>query len=98
MPPTDSNLVLPAGYALDRVLGQRGSVRGLRAKRGEVPVVLRLDETRDTQEGLAELAVLSAVDHPGVAALIDHGPLSGGGRYLARRWVQGEDLLTWAKG
>src|SRR6185369_13003696 len=56
------------------------------------------DETGETQEGLAELAVLSAVDHSGVAPLIDHGPLPGGGRFLARRWVSGDDLLAWAKG
>jgi transcriptional regulator with GAF, ATPase, and Fis domain len=47
---------------------------------------------------LAELAVLSAVEHPGVASLIDYGPLPDGGRFLARRWVPGQDLLAWSKG
>jgi transcriptional regulator with GAF, ATPase, and Fis domain len=68
----------------------------LRADRGSDQVVLRLDTNGNTREGLAELAVLSAVDHPGVSALIDYGSLASGGRYLARRWVEGEDLLTWA--
>jgi serine/threonine protein kinase len=80
------------------VLGHRGPVWVLRAHRGGEGLVLRLDTTGDTREGLAELAVLSAVDHPGVAPLIDYGPLASGGRYLARRWVDGEDLLTWARG
>ncbi len=70
----------------------------LRASKGGETVVLRLDTTGNTQEGLAELAVLSAVDHPGVAPLIDYGPLAAGGRFLARRWVDGEDLQIWAKG
>ncbi|NOT31529.1 MAG: serine/threonine protein kinase, partial [Planctomycetes bacterium] len=98
MPLAESNLLLPAGYTLDRVLGNRGSVWVLRALKGDRRVVLRLDTTRETQEGLAELAVLSAVDHPGVGALIDHGPLPGGGHFLARHWVDGEDLATWARG
>ncbi len=59
-------------------------------------MALRLDETPEAREGLAELAVLSALDHAGVAALIDYGPLVQGGRYLARRWIEGEDLLAWA--
>ena len=94
----ESDLLLPPGYALEQVLGNRGSVWVLRARRGSERVVLRLDTTGSTQEGLAELAVLSAVDHLGVAALIDYGPLLGGGRYIARRWLDGEDLLTWARG
>jgi len=93
-----SDLVLPAGYTLDRVLSQRGAVHALRARHGSEIVALRLDGSADTREGLAELAVLSAVDHPGVAPLVDYGSLPGGGRFLARRWVDGEDLLAWAKG
>jgi len=94
----ESEPLVPAGYSQDAVLGHRGSVWVLRARRGEDEVALRLDTTSNSREGLAELAVLSAVDHPGVAPLIDYGPLSSGGRYLARRWVEGEDLLSWARG
>src|SRR5262245_52912571 len=88
---------LPPGYSLEQTLGHRGSVWVLRARKAGEPVVLRL-ETAETREGLAELAVLSALDHPGVAALLDYGPLPDGGRFLARRWVAGEDLLSWARG
>jgi hypothetical protein len=48
-------------------------------------------------ETLAELFVLGEVDHPGVCPLIDHGPLPGGGRYVARRWIEGSDLLAWSR-
>jgi transcriptional regulator with GAF, ATPase, and Fis domain/tetratricopeptide (TPR) repeat protein len=98
MKPPDSMPSLPAGYALDEVLGHRGSVWVLRARRGEERVVLRLEEGAESRESLAELAVLSAIDHPGVAPLLDYGALDGGGRYLARRWMSGSDLLAWSKG
>jgi transcriptional regulator with GAF, ATPase, and Fis domain/tetratricopeptide (TPR) repeat protein len=90
-------LTLPPGYALEQVLGRRGDVWVTRARRGPETVVLRLDASPESREGLAELAVLAAVDHPGVAGLIDYGPLPQGGRYLARIWVAGSDLLSWAR-
>src|SRR5262245_30761908 len=98
MPFSESDPPLPPGYSPEQVLGHRGSVWVLRARRGGEPVVLRLDTTGATDEGLAELAVLSAVDHPGVAPLIDYGALNGGGRFLSRRWLEGEDLLAWVRG
>jgi serine/threonine protein kinase len=88
---------LPAGYVAERVLGRRGSVWVLRARKGDESLVLRIEEHRDSSEGLAELAVLSAIDHPGIAPLLDHGPLPGGGRFLARRWIDGEDLFEWSR-
>ncbi|MEQ1891668.1 MAG: serine/threonine-protein kinase, partial [Planctomycetota bacterium] len=93
-----SDLLLPPGYALDEVLGNRGQVWVLRAQADGRTVVLRLDSGGETREGLAELAVLSAVDHPGVAGLTDYGTLADGTRYLARRWIDGQDLLGWARG
>jgi transcriptional regulator with GAF, ATPase, and Fis domain/tetratricopeptide (TPR) repeat protein len=94
----DCELPLPPGYSLDRVMSRRDAVWALRARRGVELVALRLDASPGAREGLAELAVLSAVDHPAVAPLIDYGTLAGGGRYLARSWVEGEDLLTWSRG
>jgi hypothetical protein len=98
MPELKSDLLLPPGYALDEVLGHRGQVWVLRAQAAGRAVVLRLDSGGETREGLAELAVLSAVDHPGVAALSDYGTLPDGTRFLARRWIDGQDLLSWARG
>jgi len=49
-------------------------------------------------ESEAELAVLAAVDHPRLARLVDFGPLPGGGRFVARRWIDGVDLERWAAG
>src|SRR5262245_1747683 len=96
--PTESDILLPPGYSRGVVLGRRAGIRVLRAQRGTESVVLRLEESGATSEGLAELAVLSALDHPGVAPLVDYGPLQDGGRWLARRWIDGEDLVTWARG
>jgi len=72
-------------------------VQAIRSERGE-EVVLRLDRGTAEAEDLAELAVLAAVEHPGIAGLVDHGALSGGGRFLARAWIGGVDLLAWAEG
>lgn len=46
----------------------------------------------DGREAQAELAVLTATDYPGLAPVLDHGPLSGGGTYVARAWVEGAPL------
>jgi len=62
------------------------------------PVVVRLEATGEDLERRAELAVLAAVDHPGLARLVDHGSLSNGGAFLVRSWVEGQDLATWARG
>jgi serine/threonine-protein kinase len=95
--PAECDILLPPGYRLERTLGNRGSLWVVRARREGDDVALRL-ETAATRESLAELAVLAAVEHPGVAGLIDYGPLAGGGHYLARRWVPGDDLTRWARG
>ncbi len=73
-------------------------VRARRSSDG-AEVVLRMDRSPASDsraEDLSELAVLAAVEHPGIAPMVDHGELPGGGRYLARTWVEGEDFLTWA--
>ncbi len=91
---------LPPGYRAEALLSQRAGIWVLRASRneaaGERSVLLRLDKSEGAAEGLAELAVLAAVEHPGIAGLIDHGALPGGGRFIARDWVEGHDLATWA--
>jgi len=91
------SLLLPPGYELDQILAKRSDVVVLRARHGEETVVLRLDRGSEAREGRAELAVLARVDHPGVAPLLDHGPLPGGGQFVSRRWIEGEDLLVWSR-
>ena len=95
MPPT-SALPLPRGYVLEERLGRRAGVEVLRARRGAQEVLLRLDAGGGESE--AELSVLAEVRHPGIAPLVDHGPLEGGGTYVARAWVAGADLLRWSAG
>jgi transcriptional regulator with GAF, ATPase, and Fis domain/tRNA A-37 threonylcarbamoyl transferase component Bud32/tetratricopeptide (TPR) repeat protein len=94
---SDCKVLLPPGYSQELVVGHREGVWVLKARRGEAFVALRLETSVDAREGLAELAVLSAVEHPGVASLVDYGPGPEGGRFLARRWIEGEDLATWAR-
>ncbi|MEW6071794.1 MAG: protein kinase [Planctomycetota bacterium] len=45
----------------------------------------------------AELATLAVLRHPGLAVPADHGPLPGGGWYVARPWIEGMDLRSWAR-
>ena len=90
---------LPSGYRAESELARRPGVRVLRAfdPAGDA-VVLRLETGGGAaDEGRAELAVLAAVDHPGLARLVDHGALPGGGSFVARRWIEGSDLLAWSR-
>ena len=91
---------LPPGYLLVADLTPGGAPhRVVRALRGETDVILRLDPGLGLEERLAELAVLGAVSHPGLARLLDHGTLPGGkGAYVARSWVEGRELGAWAEG
>lgn len=92
---------LPPGYQAEELLRSREQVWVLRARLArdgrEESVLLRLDTSPRAAEGLAELAVLAAVEHPGIAHLIDHGPLPGGGLFVARDWVEGQNLAAWAE-
>ena len=86
---------LPSGYAPERELARRDGVRVVLARRGSQRVVLRLEASGC--ETLAELAALAALRHPGLAPLVDHGPLPGGGRFVAREWVDGRPLSEVAR-
>jgi transcriptional regulator with GAF, ATPase, and Fis domain/tetratricopeptide (TPR) repeat protein len=84
---------LPAGYQPRRVLTRARAVTVLEAERDGQRVSLRLDPGAAV-EARAELAVLAEVEHPGIARLVDHGALAGGGVYLARAWVEGAPLSS----
>ncbi|MEZ5979125.1 MAG: protein kinase [Planctomycetota bacterium] len=86
----------PPGFRILRELGRRPGLRVLLAEDGEGrEVVLRL-EPEGGEESLAELAVLAAVDHPGLARLEDFGSLPGGGVWVSRAFAKGEDLSAFA--
>jgi len=91
------SIELPPGYQLESLLHSERTTLVVRAARAGESVVLRMEQDLAAAETISELFVLGAVDHPGVAPLIDHGPLPGGGRYLARRWIEGADLLGWSR-
>ncbi|MCP3914047.1 MAG: protein kinase [bacterium] len=96
--PTFGSAEEPApGYRGVRELARRPGVCVLEADHGGRRVALRLVERAETAEFLAELAVLAAVSHPGLARLEGHGALEGGGAYVARTWIEGEPLSSWAR-
>jgi transcriptional regulator with GAF, ATPase, and Fis domain/tetratricopeptide (TPR) repeat protein len=98
---------LPPGYTWVKDLAGAARARVVLAERDGSKVVLRLEHgstERDAPERHAELAVLAGVKHPGLAALIDYGPLPaeldgslGNGTFVARTWIEGQDLSTWAR-
>jgi len=87
---------LPRGYRAVRTLARRPGMLVLEALRGSERVALRLDTAADAEESRAELMVLGAVEHPGLARLVDHGALAGGGTFVAREWVEGVPLGEFA--
>lgn len=54
------------------------------------PVALKVHDRDD--DGRQEIARLAALDHPGVAGLVDHGVTDDGVVWLALRWVEGRTL------
>jgi len=96
---SSSETNLPTGYEWISTLSDRGPERVVRARGRVGEVVLRLGPVGEGDESRAELAVLAAVDHPGLARLLDHGSLPGGaGSFVARSWAEGEDLTAWSVG
>ncbi len=101
-PPTPDS-ALPRGYFALRERTRPGAVgRMVEAELrvdGRAPqrVALRVQPADRAQEWMAELAVLSAISHPGLARLLDFGATPGGGVYAARSWIDGEELPRWAR-
>jgi len=61
------------------------------------PVALRIVSAAASPTSRAELEVLATLDHPGLAGLVDFGRVeSSGDRWVARTWIEGEDLGRWA--
>lgn len=96
----DGRREAPTGYRLKALLASSEAMPGTgprrevwRAERDGEPVLLRLEWGEGGQD-LGELAVLAAIDHPGLARLVDHGAWGDGGRYLARAWIEGRDLAS----
>jgi serine/threonine-protein kinase PknK len=76
------------------VLSERpGEVVSLvRERAGGRRVVVRT--VQDARQLGSELALLSRMRSPRLAALVDAGTLPGGGAYLARAWIEGVDLAS----
>ncbi len=101
--PDSSALQLPSTF---RVLRERtrpgAAARLIEAELtppGKAPqhVAVRLAPLEAAQEWRAELEVLASVEHPGLTRPIDFGAVPGG-VWVARRWIEGQELAHWARG
>ena len=88
---------LPPGHSLEEVLTRGPGSTVLQTLREGQRHLVRIAEGTG-REARAELAVLAALDHPGLAVPTEHGALPGGGWFVARPWIEGTDLRTWAAG
>ncbi len=94
-----STVPAPPGFEPIRELSGSATSRVSYGRWRGREVVCRAWTTRDDDgQDLAELAVLAAAEHEGLARLVDHGPLPGGGAYLLREWIEGSELDAWARG
>jgi serine/threonine protein kinase len=92
------------GYELLEVLGEGGFATVYRARRpGVVQADLALKVLRDgldSAEALARFRVeqraLAAMDHPGIARVLDAGVTEGGRPYLVMEYVRGEPVTVFA--
>jgi transcriptional regulator with GAF, ATPase, and Fis domain/tetratricopeptide (TPR) repeat protein len=85
---------LPPGFTLERTLSERATETVVLARQGDRRVVLRL--VRQARDLGAELGVLGRLRSPRLAGLVGGGTLPGGGAWLARDWVEGRDLGSFA--
>jgi len=82
---------LPPGYHFLETLASRPEATVVLAELDGEKVVVRLEPAGTTGESRAELAVLAAVRHPGLARLLDHGRI-GDSRFVTRSFVEGRML------
>ena len=84
--------LLPSRYERVEPLAESRGTQLVRARLSGRDVVVRLDDAGPAgSEALQELAVLSAVEHPGLAQLVDYGEHAGR-LFVTRDWVDGASL------
>lgn len=88
----------PRGHRWSELLGESSEAWVVRCRLGEREAVCRVDKPGSRGESRAELAVLAAVRHPGLASFLDHGRTPDGHPFVTREFVPGEPLQDWAAG
>ncbi|MBL0141438.1 MAG: serine/threonine protein kinase [Betaproteobacteria bacterium] len=92
------------GFVLERALGRGGmGTVWLARKAGDAslpPVALKMPALAASGRGAAERlaregAILAALNHPGIARLLEAGTTSAGVPFLALEFVDGESLPAW---
>ncbi len=87
---------LPEGFEPVRDLATgAGAARVTLARRFGETFVVRVEPATGSGQASAELRALAGLAHPGLARLVDHGALPDGSVWLARRWIEGQDLAAW---
>src|SRR5436305_14604972 len=71
--------------AEDVLLGRRVAIKTLNSKRGSGDQHFRA-------RFLREARAISALSHPHIAAIYDHGETDDGDPYIGREWIKGETL------
>ncbi|ACY15246.1 serine/threonine-protein kinase [Haliangium ochraceum] len=89
--------VLADRFQLERevAIGGVGVIWRARDRVSELPVavkLLRVDEPRQRARFLREIALLGALDHPGIVRQVAHGSSVHGTPYLVMEWLSGVDL------
>ncbi len=100
--PDPAHLQLPPSFRVLRERTRPGAAARLIEAELTLPgrapqhVAVRLAPVDAAEEWRAELEVLSSVEHPGLTRPIDFGAVPGG-VWVARRWVDGQELAEWAR-
>src|ERR1051326_369825 len=83
-------------FELDKFVAAGGMGRVYRARDlasgATVAVKLLAGDSAHLARFEREAEVLAAIEHPGVVRHVAHGPTEDGGAFLAREWLDGEDL------
>jgi tetratricopeptide (TPR) repeat protein/predicted Ser/Thr protein kinase len=91
-------------FRIERLIGRGGAGEVYLAKRREadfeqqVAIKLLRPETVSRMASFdAERRVLSVLEHPGIARLIDGGLTPDGRAFMAMEYVDGTDIVSWCK-
>lgn len=86
------NPSLPERFRQVRQLREARSTRLVRAELDGREVLVRISLDAADSEVLAELDVLSGVQHAGLAELLEYGKLDSGQWFVVRPWIDGSSL------
>ncbi len=87
--------VIAGRFELKELAGSGGTAMVYRARAldsGRAVALKLIEKSADPERFLREARVLAGLRHPAIVRYLDHGPVPGGGLYLAMEWLEGETL------